>query len=192
MQERDNRRLRDDEHRRRDTACGATTTPPGVWSDHAPAPALALPDFRARFVRSHLFDVGAMIPRGLTGWRLTAIAAAAAISVGAMAVRARRWLPGVGIETCESWQDDNCAGINAWPSLGNAAAAPTAALAERHVQPTGGSPELPRSVVDTRLPALSGRVLRAPRPGDLQRALDGARLGDQIVLSPGVTYSGNF
>ena len=70
--------------------------------------------------------------------------------------------------------------------------APTAALVERRAQPTGNSPELPRSVVDTRLPALSGRVLRAARSGDLQRALDGARPGDQIVLSPGVTYAGNF
>jgi len=136
--------------------------------------------------------MGAMIPRGLSGWRVTATAAAAAISLGAMAVRARQWLPGAGIETCESWQDDNCAGINAWPSLGNAAAVPAAVRAERHGQPIGGSPELPRSVVETRLPVLSGRVLRAPRPGDLQRALDGARPGDQIVVSPGVTYSGNF
>ena len=133
-----------------------------------------------------------MIRRGLTGGRLTAVAAGTAISVGAMVVRARHWLPGAGIETCESWHDDNCAGINAWPSLGNAMGAPAAALVERHAQPTGNSPELPRSVVDTRLPALSGRVLRAARSGDLQRALDGARPGDQIVLSPGVTYAGNF
>src|SRR5687768_12110457 len=113
MQDRDNRVLRDDDDRGRDTVCGVAATLPGAWSGYAPAPALALPDFRARFARSHEFDVYPMMPRRLTGWRLTAIAAAAAISVGVIAVRARQWLPGVGIETCESSHDDNCAGINA-------------------------------------------------------------------------------
>ena len=51
---------------------------------------------------------------------------------------------------------------------------------------------LPRQVVDTRMPATSGRVIRVPARGDLQAALDAARPGDVVELQAGATYEGSF
>ena len=134
-----------------------------------------------------------MIYRRLPGWRVNAAAVIVLLSIGALVAGARGFLAGSGVVTCESPRDRKCDDLNVWPSLAaTTPPRPSAAAGSVISQPVGNTPELPRSVVDTRLPALVGRVIRAPRPGDLQRALDGARSGDQIVLAPGVTYSGNF
>jgi len=51
-----------------------------------------------------------------------------------------------------------------------------------------GEPELPRSLVDTRLPAPTGRRL-VVRAGDrLQTAIDSARPGDVLLLEAGATF----
>ncbi|MFL5575234.1 MAG: hypothetical protein ACJ79S_04625 [Gemmatimonadaceae bacterium] len=57
-----------------------------------------------------------------------------------------------------------------------------------------GAPELPRATVATAMSATPsrGRAIRVAAGGDLQGALDAARPGDQILLAPGATYSGNF
>lgn len=54
------------------------------------------------------------------------------------------------------------------------------------------APHPPRTVVDTRFPAISGRTIRVPDGGELQKALDEARPGDQITLDPKATYRGPF
>lgn len=41
-------------------------------------------------------------------------------------------------------------------------------------------------------PAAAIAVINVPRGGDLQQAIDRARPGDTILLSPGATYTGNF
>ncbi len=58
---------------------------------------------------------------------------------------------------------------------------------ERH-----GSPEGPRSFVDTALPAHGGRTIHVAAGGDLQKALDEARGGDLITLEPRAVYRGPF
>lgn len=55
-----------------------------------------------------------------------------------------------------------------------------------------GEARLPREYVDTRYIAPRGETLRVPEGGDLQRALNAAKPGDQIVLQAGATYTGNF
>ena len=55
-----------------------------------------------------------------------------------------------------------------------------------------GPPELPRVLVDTRLPAATGRRISVPRGGDLQRALDDARPGDILLLEAGAEFLGSF
>jgi hypothetical protein len=57
---------------------------------------------------------------------------------------------------------------------------------------TGDGAELPRLVVDTRPVAAAGRRLIVRSGGNLQRAIDTARLGDVIALDPGATFTGNF
>jgi len=52
--------------------------------------------------------------------------------------------------------------------------------------------ELPRVFVDTTGTAPTGRTIVVAAGGDLQAALDGAQLGDLIVLDAGATYTGNF
>ncbi len=52
--------------------------------------------------------------------------------------------------------------------------------------------ETPRVYLDTRMPVATGRRLTVSAGGDLQAALDRARPGDEIVLTAGVTYTGNF
>src|SRR5712671_3572162 len=53
-------------------------------------------------------------------------------------------------------------------------------------------PELPRALVDTSEPAMTGRTLRVAEGGDLQAALGAANPGDTIVLDPGAEYRGPF
>jgi hypothetical protein len=53
-----------------------------------------------------------------------------------------------------------------------------------------GIPELPRDTVDTRIVASSGDTLRVAPGGNVQRAIDRARPGDVILLTPGGEYSG--
>ncbi len=53
-------------------------------------------------------------------------------------------------------------------------------------------PELPRAYVPTTYPAITGTTRTVPAGGDLQAALNAAQPGDQIVLTPGATYVGNF
>jgi hypothetical protein len=52
--------------------------------------------------------------------------------------------------------------------------------------------ELPRVFLDTAYARPTGANLVVPANGDLQAALDRARAGDQILLAPGATYTGNF
>lgn len=62
--------------------------------------------------------------------------------------------------------------------------------------PSGNSiaktPELPRKFLDTRMPAVTGRTIIAADSRALQQAIDDARLGDEIVLNAGTTYTGPF
>jgi hypothetical protein len=53
-------------------------------------------------------------------------------------------------------------------------------------------PELPRAVVATTMPAMTGRVIRVPAGGDLQSALDRARPGEIVELAAGAVYEGSF
>lgn len=53
-------------------------------------------------------------------------------------------------------------------------------------------PEPPRELVDTTMHPASGRTIRVMSGGDLQDALEEARLGDTIVLEAGATYKGPF
>ena len=57
---------------------------------------------------------------------------------------------------------------------------------------TAGSAELPRTFLNTAMPAVTGRTLSVPAGGDLQAALNAAQPGDQVVLAAGATYVGNF
>ncbi|HEX5072451.1 MAG TPA: hypothetical protein VFW03_04590 [Gemmatimonadaceae bacterium] len=52
-------------------------------------------------------------------------------------------------------------------------------------------PELPRVYLDTKYPAVTRKV-RVPAGSSLQRALDAARSGDELVLEAGASYIGNF
>lgn len=52
--------------------------------------------------------------------------------------------------------------------------------------------ELPREYVDTGVVQSTGRTIHIPAGGDLQNALNTARLGDLITLAAGATYTGPF
>jgi hypothetical protein len=52
--------------------------------------------------------------------------------------------------------------------------------------------ELPREYVDTGLIQSTGRTIHVPAGGNLQSALNSARLGDLITLAAGATYTGPF
>jgi hypothetical protein len=55
-------------------------------------------------------------------------------------------------------------------------------------------PELPRELLRTDRAAtpVSGQAIEVAPDGDLQAALDAALPGDEIVLSAGAVYTGNF
>jgi poly-beta-1,6-N-acetyl-D-glucosamine synthase len=55
-----------------------------------------------------------------------------------------------------------------------------------------GSPEPPRTTLNTSAFPRAARQVRVPAAGDLQRALDDARPGDSIELQSGATYTGPF
>ena len=55
-----------------------------------------------------------------------------------------------------------------------------------------GPPELPRVIVDVPAIAITGRTIHVPADGNLQKAIDDAKPGDAITLTPGATYRGNF
>jgi peptidoglycan hydrolase-like protein with peptidoglycan-binding domain len=55
------------------------------------------------------------------------------------------------------------------------------------------TPELPRAYVDTSLPATSNTcTINVASGGDLQAAIDAAKLGDTICLQAGATFTGHF
>src|SRR5690606_3379272 len=64
-----------------------------------------------------------------------------------------------------------------------------------YIPPASGDvrlPELPREFLDTRYVAPSGRTITVGNGGDLQAALNDARDGDEVVLSAGAVFKGNF
>ena len=52
--------------------------------------------------------------------------------------------------------------------------------------------QLPRTFLDTDYTAPSGEIIRVQAGDDLQQALDAAQPGDEVLLTPGATYTGNF
>ncbi len=52
--------------------------------------------------------------------------------------------------------------------------------------------ELPRTYLDTTMPATSGATITVPAGGDLQAAMNRAKPCDVIALANGATFSGNF
>ena len=78
---------------------------------------------------------------------------------------------------------------------GAAATAATASQAAPAVQdtlPRDSVADLPRAVVDVRIPPTSGRSIRVGPRDNLQGALNSAKPGDVVLLAPGATYRGNF
>ncbi len=53
-------------------------------------------------------------------------------------------------------------------------------------------PELPRVILDTRMPARTGRTVTLRAGDDLQAALNKAQPGDEIVLQARATFTGGF
>ncbi len=53
-------------------------------------------------------------------------------------------------------------------------------------------PELPRVFLDTTYAPQTGRTINVTSGGDLQAAINNAKLGDTISLSPGAVFTGNF
>lgn len=53
-----------------------------------------------------------------------------------------------------------------------------------------GTPELPRVLLDTSLPSVTGRRIDVPAGGNLQAAVDSAQPGDEIVLQAGAAFVG--
>jgi hypothetical protein len=62
----------------------------------------------------------------------------------------------------------------------------------RAAKPATTQPELPRKLVDTRMPAVRGKVIPVAANADLQAALKNAQPGDTIVLQAGAVYTGTF
>ena len=56
----------------------------------------------------------------------------------------------------------------------------------------GSRVALPREFLNFSMPVVSGRSIMVPAGGNLQRALNSAQRGDEIVLTAGATYTGNF
>lgn len=66
------------------------------------------------------------------------------------------------------------------------------AASRRYTEEENRKPELPRDSVNTAWPERTGRVLQV-RPGDnLQRVLDAAQPGDDVVLPAGESFKGSF
>lgn len=52
--------------------------------------------------------------------------------------------------------------------------------------------ELPRVVIDTAFPRMTGKTILVSAGGDLQNALDAAQYGDVVALANGGTWTGNY
>ena len=52
--------------------------------------------------------------------------------------------------------------------------------------------QLPRVYLDFQFPAVSGRKIEVEKGDNLQKALNSAKRGDEIVLEAGATFTGNF
>ena len=59
------------------------------------------------------------------------------------------------------------------------------------VSSQGAKAELPRVYLDTKYPAVT-RKIPVPAGSNLQKALNAARAGDELVLAAGASYVGNF
>ena len=73
-----------------------------------------------------------------------------------------------------------------------AAAVVTLLVATTSATAAGVHAELPRVLLDTHYVAPGGAIIRVRAGDDLQDALDAAQPGDQVVLTAGATYTGNF
>jgi hypothetical protein len=79
------------------------------------------------------------------------------------------------------------------PALVAAAAlATTSFVAAAPASADGVRAELPRIFLDTHYVVPSGKIIRVHAGEDLQAALDAAQPGDQVLLTAGATYTGNF
>jgi hypothetical protein len=58
--------------------------------------------------------------------------------------------------------------------------------------PDTGPPELPRTLLDTRLRPSAGRRITVAAGGDLQRSLDNAQPGDVVAIAAGAEFVGPF
>jgi hypothetical protein len=58
--------------------------------------------------------------------------------------------------------------------------------------PVDSRAELPRVLLDTRVPAVTGRRIDVRAGDQLQAALDAAQPGDEVVIAPGTAFVGNF
>jgi len=76
--------------------------------------------------------------------------------------------------------------------LGATALAAVSLVAAAPASADGTRAELPRVFLDTHYVPPSGKIIRVQSGEDLQAALDAAQPGDQLMLSPGATYTGNF
>ena len=72
------------------------------------------------------------------------------------------------------------------------APAPPADTATPPSAPIGSAAELPRVRLNSAFVAPTGLTIRVSSGGDLQAALNSARFGDEIVLSAGAEFVGNF
>ena len=57
---------------------------------------------------------------------------------------------------------------------------------------TAALPDLPRTTVDTTMPTVTGSTIIVAAGGNLQRAIDSAKPGDEIVLEAGASFTGTF
>ncbi len=95
-------------------------------------------------------------------------------------------------------QGQNGAPIKIWPCNGGSNQKWTVASAQVVVptpavgNSTVGSAELPRTYLNTAMPAVTGRTINVAANGDLQAALNAAQPGDQLVLPAGARYTGGF
>jgi hypothetical protein len=67
---------------------------------------------------------------------------------------------------------------------------PAASVAQTRLD--AGPPDLPRVTVEVPAIDVTGRTIHVPADGNLQKAIDDARPGDAITLTPGATYRGPF
>src|SRR5438128_2238704 len=88
-------------------------------------------------------------------------------------------------ETWTTWSSADTATTDSSTSPAPTAAPP-------RTLPPRAEPELPRTYVDTRYVAPSGRRVMVRRGENLQAALDAAQSGDVLLLEPSATFVGNF